>query len=255
MLIKALLSPIFLFFFASLAIAGDNPAAPVKLTAAQIVEKNVSARGGLEVWRAVHTMSLTGELDAGGKNNVQLPFVLEMKRPHKTRFELEFANQTAIQVYDGVNGWKLRPFLGRNDVEPYTPEEMTSASQEADLDGFLVDYVAKGTTVGLEGTEVVDGRDSYRIKLTMKNGKVRHVWIDAQTFLEVKMDGIPRRMDGKLHPVATYFRDYRSVDGLKIPYKIETAVEGYKEKHAMTVESVVVNPKLEDSLFQKPISK
>ena len=33
------------------AIAGDVPEAPVDLTAAQIVEKNVTARGGLQAWR------------------------------------------------------------------------------------------------------------------------------------------------------------------------------------------------------------
>jgi len=39
---------------------------------------------------------------------VQLPFVMELKRPRKMRFELQFSGQTAIQVFDGANGWKLR---------------------------------------------------------------------------------------------------------------------------------------------------
>lgn len=256
MLRKTLLSCIAFSMYMSLAVAGtDKPAAPATFTAAEIVDKNVSARGGLGAWRAVQTMSISGKLDAGGKNNTQLPFVLEMKRPRKTRFELEFQNQTAVQVYDGVNGWKLRPFLGYKKVEPYTAEEIKSASMEADLDGFLVDYAAKGTKVELEGTEQVEGHDAYRLKLTMKGDQVRHVWIDAKTFLEVKMEGIRRRMDGKLHPVANYFRDYKPVNGLMIPYTVETAVEGYKETHSMTIDSVVVNPKLEDSLFAKPQSK
>ena len=78
----------------------------------------------------------------------------------------------------------------------------------------------------LEGTEQVEGRDAHKLKLTLKDGQVRHVWIDAQTFLEVKMDGSPRRLDGKDHAVETYFRDYRSVDGLMVPYVGETRVEG-----------------------------
>jgi hypothetical protein len=33
---------------------------------------------------------------------------------------------------------------------------------------------------------------------------------------------------------------------------VETAVEGNRATHKMFVESVVVNPKLEDTLFAKP---
>jgi len=45
-------------------------------------------------------------------------------------------------------------------------------------------------------------------------------------FLEVKVEGTPRRLDGKYHPVATYLRDYKSVNGLMVPFVLETAVEG-----------------------------
>ncbi len=237
----------------SLAICGAaSPQAPAKLTAAQIVEKNVSAKGGLQAWRAVQTISFSGKMDAGGKSKTQLPFVLEKKRPGKTRVELVFANDTAVQVYDGTNGWKLRPYLGRRDVEPYSPQELKSAAFESDLDGPLVDYSTKGNKVELEGVEKVENRNAYKLKLTMKGGQVQHIWIDAETFLDVKSEGTPRRRDGKMRPVWIYLRDYKDVNGLMIPYVSETEVQGYKTTHKMIIESVVVNPKLDDSLFTKP---
>ena len=101
--------------------AGASPA-PASLSAKEVVAKNITAKGGLQAWRAVQTMSFSGKLDAGGKENAQLPFSMELKRPRKTRLEIEFANDRAIQVYDCVNGWKLRPFLGRRDVEPFSAE-------------------------------------------------------------------------------------------------------------------------------------
>lgn len=70
---------------------------------------------------------------------------MELARPHKQRFELVFHGKTAIQVYDGTRGWKLRPFLSRREVEPCTPEEMEIASGQAMLAGWLIDYAAKGT--------------------------------------------------------------------------------------------------------------
>jgi hypothetical protein len=236
----------------SLAMIGAASAATANLTAAQIIEKNVSAKGGAQAWRAVQTMTFSGKMEAGGKQNVQLPFVLEKKRPRKTRIELVFANDTAVQVYDGVNGWKLRPYLGRKDVEPYSPEELKSAAFESELDGPLVDYAAKGNTVELEGVEKVEGHDAYKLKITLKGGLVQHIWVDAETFLEVKLEGTPRRMDGRMRPVSIFLRDYRSVNGLMVPYVVETAVEGNRATHKMFIESVVVNPKLEDTLFAKP---
>jgi outer membrane lipoprotein-sorting protein len=235
-----------------LVVVADSTTAPVDLTAAQIVERNVAARGGLQAWRSVKTMSMSGKLDAGGRQKMQLPFVLEMERSRKTRLELQFNGQTAVQVYDGTNGWKLRPFLNRRDVEPYTPDELKAASMQADIGGPLVDYAAKGTKVELEGVQQVDGHDAFNLRLTLKSGQVQHIWVDAQTFLDVKVEGTPRRLDGRFHPVATYLRDYRSVNGLMIPYMNETAVEGVKQTEQILVEKVIVNLKLEDSHFSKP---
>jgi hypothetical protein len=252
MLRKMVLPIILLLLAAPLVVGADSPSAPVALTATQIVEKNVAARGGLQAWRSVKTLSMSGKLDAGGKQKVQLPFVLEMERNRKTRLELQFNGQTAVQVYDGTNGWKLRPFLNRNDVEAYTPEELKAASMQADIDGPLVDYAAKGTKVELEGVQQVDGRDAFNLKLTLNTGQVQHIWVDTQNFLDVKIEGTPRRLDRRYHPVATYLRDYRSVSGLMIPYVNETAVEGVRQTEKIIVEKVVVNPRLEDARFSKP---
>jgi hypothetical protein len=273
------------------AVAAEPPTAQGKLTAAQVVDRNVAARGGLQAWRGVQALEETGTLTAGGNNRTTqpveipgakrpgkamplpssprlkeealLPFVMELERPRKLRFEIQFAGKTAVQVYDGTNGWKLRPYLNRLEVEPYTEDELKSASLQTELDGPLMDYAAKGSTVELVGTEKVEDRDAYNLKLTLKGGRVMHVWVDAQTFLEAKVEGQPRRLDGKMHPVEVYYRDYRAVNGLQVPFVLETHVlpaeagpAGAREPHypaeKISVEKVVVNPKLDASRFTKP---
>jgi hypothetical protein len=270
----------------SLFAAGDTPTG-ANLSAAAIVDKNVAARGGLQAWRAVQTISMEGKLGAGGNQRAalpvpapdrkgnpailpqrptqeaQLPFVMELKRPRKTRLELTFNGQTAIQVFDGTNGWKLRPFLNRRVVEPYTTDETKGASMQPDIDGPLVDYAAKGTKIELAGVEKVEDRNAYKLKLTMKSGQSIHVWIDAQTFLEAKIEGQPRRLDGIYHPVEVYYRNYRPVSGLQIPYVLETRVLPVAQTklgvrspavppEKITIDKVEVNPKLDESLFSKP---
>lgn len=267
----------------------NSPTVP-KLSATEIADKNVAARGGLQAWRAVETMTLKGKMGVGGNQRaslsppveggrnalnrlqglrprpaeeVQLPFVMDLARPRKARVELEFKGQTAIQVYDGANGWKLRPFLNRSEVENYSAEEMKMASMQCPLDGLIVDYAAKGTRIDLDGIEKVEDRDTYKLKLTLKSGDVTHVWIDAKTFLEAKVEGQPRRLDGTYHPVEVYYRDYRKVNGLAIPFLLETRVLSVT-KNALgmrdtpvppekaVIEKVEINPKLDPGLFSKP---
>ena len=282
-----------LILAACMAEAAAAAPAQAKLSAAEVITKNVAARGGLEAWRAVQTMSLSGKTAAGGNQRatlkvptqgqatvvtrnteqsplpsrrveeVYLPFLMELARPRKMRFELQVAGQTALQVYDGVNGWKLRPYLNRLEVEPYTADEMKVASVQSELDGPLVDYAAKGTRIESDGTEKVEDRDTYKLKLTLKSGDVTHVWVDAQTFLETKIEGQPRRLDGIYHPVEVYYRDYRNVNGLEIPFVLETRVVpvtktavGLRDTpvppERTLIEKVVINPKFDAGLFSKP---
>lgn len=273
------------FVTLALSLVSAESSAPATLTAAQIVDKNVAARGGLQAWRAVHALSYRGKMGAGGNQRaslavptshsqelgtlpqrqaeeVQLPFLMEMKRPRKVRVELQFKGQTAVQVYDGTNGWKLRPFLNRDEVEPYSAVEMKKASTQEDLDGPLVDYAAKGSRVELDGQEKVEGHDTYKLKVTQKSGHTLHVWVDAETFLEAKIEGQPRGLDGTDHPVEVYYRDYRMVDGLRIPFVMETRVLrvainslGLRDTpvppEKIVIDKVEVNPKLEDNLFSR----
>lgn len=287
MLQKIVVTGTMLMFAISVAAAADSAQPRANLTASEVVSRNIAARGGLQAWKSIRTMSWTGKLGAGGnqrapipvpepgkkgaalptdprpKDEVQLPFVMDMARPRKVRFELQFKGQNAVQIYDGANGWKLRPYLNRLEVEPFTADELKASSAQNELDGPLVDFAAKGTKIDLEGMEKVEDRDNYKLKLTMKDGRAVHLWIDAQTFLETKIEGQPRRLDGIEHPVEIYYRDYRPVSGLQIPFVLETkvlpvskpasrAVNTPVPVERILIEKVVLNPELEESLFSKP---
>jgi cytochrome oxidase Cu insertion factor (SCO1/SenC/PrrC family) len=251
--------------------------------AGRIAARNAAARGGLEAWRAVRSMSMSGELEAGVRRDpvrlamayesqilaktsarraqgrrdptaqkpVQLPFTMELRRPRQSRLEVRFRGQTAVQVFDGKEGWKLRPFLGRREVESYDSEELRLAAEQAELDGPLIDYSAKGNRLALLGTEKIEGRDTYKIRVTSANGQVRHVWVDVHNDLEVRIDG-SRRLDGKPRSVWTDYRDYRAEGGLMIPHVLETTVEGVAGSEKILIDRVEINPNLGDGRFSKP---
>ena len=128
---------------------------------------------------------------------------------------------------------------------------MKLASQQQELDGPLIDYAKKGSRVELEGTEAVENHDAYKLKVTLKDGQVRHVWVDKKSYLDVKIDGT-RRMDGKPRPISTYLRDFKSVNGLLIPHILETSVKGVPGSEKILVDKVAINAKVDGSRFAKP---
>ena len=62
----------FLAVAASLGMGADG-ASPAGMTAEQVIERNVTARGGLQAWRGVQTLSMSGKLEAGGMRARRIP--------------------------------------------------------------------------------------------------------------------------------------------------------------------------------------
>jgi hypothetical protein len=242
------------------AAAASQAVTPVAraLTAAEVIEKNIAARGGLEAWRKVETMAWMGHVESGAQGAARpMLFVLELKRPNMTRFEIQSQSDKFARIFDGAQGWKLRPgSAGTQDVRPLSPEEVKYAREEYVIDGPLVDYQAKGVAVTLEGLDDLEGRKAYRLTLKLPSGASRRLWIDAQTFLESRYD---RPSASPHHPgaaLSVYYRNYAAVDGLQIPMRIEhgsapgLAVE--KAQDSLVIDRVVVNPSLPERSFGKP---
>lgn len=251
--------------FGSLTLAAVPPARASDagvLTVDQIVAKNAAARGGLDAWRKIHTMIWTGHIQSAHAPVPEMPFVLEMRRPNKTHFEIKARGEAATRIFDGVQGWRLRPTrTGRPELLPYTAEELRSAKDSPGLDGTLIDYRAKGIAISPGGMDGVEGRKAYRLNVKLPSGIVDQLWVDAETFLEIKYDRQVRNAFGQSGTVSVFYRDYRTVGGLQIPFTIETAAaetagdrKGGRSAASdkMVIDRVVLNPPLGNLAFAKP---
>jgi outer membrane lipoprotein-sorting protein len=223
------------------------------LTAAQIVDKNVAARGGLAAWHKVETMVWNGRVETDKSPGVGLQFMLAMKRPNKTRFEVKAPTQQTVRAFDGREGWKMRPAKsGVPDVQPFDANELRYAQEAEGIDGLLIDYAANGSTIALDGPDQVEGHKTYRLRLTARSGSIHHVWVDAKTFLDVKYDRTVRNNRGLYDTISVAYRDYQVFEGIKIPMTIETSSTSGKTPDKMVIERVALNPALDDRLFAKP---
>jgi len=226
--------------------AAATPTAP---TADELIEKNIQAKGGREKIKAIQTLRMTGNMDIG--QGAKAPFVIEMKRPHKMRVEFVVQGMTGIQAYDGSGGWMVMPFMGKKDPEAMSADDLKGMEEQADFEGPLFDYKAKGNQVESLGKENVDGTPAYKLKVTKKNGDVSYVYLDADAYLEIKEEG-KRNFRGQEVEFVSTSGDYKTVDGIVFPFSLATKPKGAPSGQVITVEKLEVNPSLDDTRFVQP---
>jgi outer membrane lipoprotein-sorting protein len=225
------------------------PAAVAAQTVDEIVARHVAARGGREALAAVRTVRMTGRATAGPGR--QAIVRREIARPGRIRTEFEFQGTTGVYAWDGSAGWRVSPLDGGLEPEPLPADEAALAAEQADVEGPLVDWRAKGHSVELVGSEALAGGRAHRLKVTLKTGAVRHVWVDAATGLIVKTVST-RAWRGREVTLETTFGDYRETGGVTFARSIETGVQGRPGRLRIVVENVEVNPALEDARFRMP---
>jgi outer membrane lipoprotein-sorting protein len=228
------------------------PLAAAAQTADEIVKKVLDARGGVDKLKAVQSERITGRISFS--RGVEGAFVVELKRPMKVHVEISLDGQQIIRVYDGKSsGWMINPFAENKEIQPLSSEELKNIADESDFDGPLVDYKTKGNRIELAGKENLDDKPVYRLKLTNKNGDIRFYFIDASSFLLLKWEGIRKTGEQEL-PWESFFSDFREVQGLKYPFRIDQGSPGTEIKQTLTTEKMEINPQIDDSHFAKPQS-
>jgi hypothetical protein len=218
-------------------------------TVDEVIAKHLDARGGIDKIKAVQSMRLTGKMTVGP--GLEAPVVLEAKKPASIRLEIVFQGNTGVQAYDGKAGWAISPMAAKKDPEPMSPDDLKDMEEQADMDGSLVDWKAKGHTVELMGKEKVEGSDAYKLKLTLKNGDVRYMFLDADSFLELKTEA-KRTIRGSEMETESMSSDYKEVGGLVMPHTITNGAKGSPQKQTITVDKVELNVPLDDARFKMP---
>jgi len=218
-------------------------------TADEIIAKNVQARGGADKLKSVQSVKSTATLAMGP--GMEAPGVLMQKRGNLARLEFTIQGLTAVQAYDGKNAWQIMPFMGKKDPELMAADEAKEMEQMADIDGPLVDYKSKGHKVELLGKEKVEGTDAYKLKLSLKNGDVETIYIDADSFLTIKEE-TKRTVRGSEQEVESAIGDYKEVEGIIFPFAIESGIKGSPQKQKLTITKIELNVPLDGALFVMP---
>src|SRR5690242_14618829 len=216
-------------------------------TADELVAKNIEAKGGAAAVHDLQTLQMTGKMLVQ-EGQIQLTFTQIKKRPDEVRTEASLQGMTQIEAYDGKEGWKISPFFGRKDPERMSADDVKALVEDAEIDGPLVDWQAKGNTIEYLGTEDVDGTLAHKLKVTRKNGDVSIVYLDPDHFLEIRVL-TQRTRHGAYEEVETDLGDYEKVEGVFVPTSIEFGRKGAPDKQRIIIDKVEANVPVDDTIF------
>lgn len=248
----ALFAVLVLPLAAAPALAQEAAAAPA-MTADELIEKNLEAKGGREKIESVDAARLQGTMNMGG---AEAPFVLEWKEPNQMRMELTLQGMTLVQAFDGETGWMINPFMGKTAPEKMSAEDAEMFQDQADFHGPLIDYEEKGYTVEYAGEEEVEGTPTHKLVVTKENGEEITLYLDQEYFLEIKQEA-KRTVRGQEVETAMAVGDYKEVDGLVMAHSMDAvgAAGPPGGGFNMTIESVELNPELPAERFTMPAAE
>ena len=230
-------------------VAGATLVAPAfSQTVDEVIAKANEARGGLEKMKAVQSVRMKGRMTMGP--GLATAITIERKRPRNTRMEFTRQGTTGVQASDGQQAWGISP-MGNQKPEPLPPEMAKDIDNQADIDGPLVDYKAKGHQVELVGKEKVDAGVAWKLKLTLKSGDVQYVFLDARSHLEIRIES-KRTIGGTEVELENSISDYKEVGGVLWPHSIRSGAKARPDKLSLVFESIEVNPSIDDARFKMP---
>ncbi|MGA3014566.1 MAG: outer membrane lipoprotein-sorting protein [Bacteroidales bacterium] len=205
---------------------------------------------GIDKVKDWQTIICSGKTIAQG---TEFPFTYFLKRPGKIRTEAEVQGNKMISAFDGTNGWSVVPWSGSSDPQDMTTDEIKGMKEQTDPEGGLYNWKEKGHKAELLGKEDLDGTPAYKIKLTLADGNVETWFIDAETYIPLKMVSVAK-IQGNDVESELYYSNYADFHGAMMAKTMTNKYKGQTVSQ-IEIEKLDINLPVSDSLFLKPVKK
>jgi zinc protease len=227
------------------AFGGSVTDEPVKIakdvTAQSVLQAHIKAVGGADAWKNIRDVTTNMEL-AAGPQKVDL---VEIKKAPNKSFSTMKMGAMVLQksAFDGTKGYQEV----QGQKADMTEEEIAEAKDDAAFQQEIA-YLGDGYKLELAGTDKVDGKDCYIVKVTKPNGKVSTNYYEIATGLKLKSSSVVDAQ-GQSMTISMIYSDYQDVKGgLKYPFKMKQAAG--PQNFAITVKSIELNTDVKDEVFQ-----
>ena len=209
---------------------------------AKIVEQYVKAVGGSRALSKIHTLSLEGTFATDdGRSGT---YTFDTKLPNRYYLELLVGDQNLIEAYNGKSAWHRDAAGELGTLVGVDGMQLEAAAQY--YNSRLVNPKKEKIALQFVGNAQVRGKDALELELTSATGMKRRVFFDPQTHLILKEAATVGGVDEAL-----LYDDYRAVEGVKLPGKIELDRGG--AKYDVTITRAIINGSVGERVFDFPI--
>lgn len=251
---KALLAAAALFLVSSAAPIVSAERAQAADTVQSVIDKHIAALGGRDALMKITNRKSTGTVAISTPNGeIGGPVELYSKAPTKSRAVLALdlsamgaGSLTVEQIFDGVTGWSINPMSG--------DQEITGVQLENMKNGFFPSpFLEKndaGTKMELLPRETVAGKSWIVMKITRPSGNATSIYFDPATYLIARATSmVENPMGGGMMQTSGESQDYRTVDGVKVPFVIINTND--VQTITMKLTKVEHNIAMDDAMFKK----
>jgi hypothetical protein len=208
----------------------------------KIVDQYVKAAGGGKILSKIHTLTLEGTFTTeDGKSGT---YTLDTKLPNRYYSELLVGERNLIEAYNGKSAWRqsadgqLGTLVG--------PEGMQLEAAAQYYNSRMLNLNKNKITLAMAGHAQVRGREALQLEVTTATGVKRQVFFDPQTHLIVKEAATVGGVEEEI-----LYDDYRTMDGVKLPHKIE--LHRGSDKYSIDVTRAAINGTVGERVFDFPI--
>jgi hypothetical protein len=221
---------------------------PGPLPSASEVIAAYRAAVGVDAASRVSTTVLTATDDRSeGRHG---SFEVRLKGAGKFRVLFRMPGQADVeQGFDETAGWLSTPA----GVRVVNADEL-QALKRAAARYAAIKIIDSPDVMHVRGTEVIRDRPAYLLETTVDARTSRRFYFDVETRLLVRESTVTETL---VVPVQTQidYEDYRTVDGVKLPFLIRTSDDAPYSTTTRRFTSVVHNVPLDDALFKQPAGK
>ena len=228
-------------------------------TVDEIIDNYFENTGGVENWEKIEGVKMSAKVNQGG---MEIPIEIVQLKSGKMMTTINFQGQSIKQgVFDGEVLWSTNFMTQKAEKSDEESTNMIKNEMNQFPDPFL-NYKEKGFTAELVGTETVDGSETFKIKLTTTpniiEGKevpsIAYYFFDNENFVPIQVHEEITVGPGKGMVSEIKLSDYQEAGDIYMPFSMTQGVKG-QPGAPITMDSIEVNPTVDDSEFTFPESE
>ena len=210
---------------------------------AKILSEYVRALGGSKALSKIQTETLEGAFSnpADGKPST---YTFSLKLPNRYYSEFVLGDKPLIEAYNGKSAWHETPSGELSTLLGQQGQQLEAASLY--YNSRLLNLKKNKLAVAFIGHAQVRGKDSLQLELTTTTNVRRELFFDPQSHLLVKESAPVAGLDQEI-----LYDDYRSVDSVKLPYKIE--LHRGLDTYSINITRASINETVGERTFDFPI--